>query len=63
MANEETLPVTDDALDSGPTEQDLLDAVIRNSDIMNEAGFDAPPPPRPLKRSPTWSYAARQPSA
>ena len=34
----------DDAQNSGPSEQELLDAVMRNSDIMNEAGF-APPPP------------------
>ena len=44
MANEETLPPVDDARDSGPSEQELLDAVMRNSDIMNEAGY-APPPP------------------
>ena len=35
----------DDARDGGPSEQELLDAVMRNSDIMNEAGFEAPPLP------------------
>ena len=41
---EESLPVSDDvqATDQGQTEQDLLDAVMRNSPIMNEI---APPLP------------------
>ena len=39
---EESLPVMDDvqAADQGQTEQDLLDAVMRNSPIMEEV---APP--------------------
>ena len=42
---EESLPVTDDvqATDQGQTEQDLLDAVMRQSPIMNEI---APPLPK-----------------
>ena len=42
---EESLPVTDDvqATDQGQTEQDLLDAVMRNSPIMDEI---APPLPK-----------------
>ena len=38
----ESLPVSDDVqpVDSGQTEQDLLDAVMRNSPIMDEV---APP--------------------
>ena len=41
---EESLPVSDDvrAADQGQTEQDLLDAVMRNSPIMDEI---APPLP------------------
>ncbi len=45
MAREETLPLRGDDLDSGPSEQELLDAVMRNSPIMEEAGFEAPPLP------------------
>ena len=42
---EESLPVSDDvqATDQGQTEQDLLDAVMRQSPIMNEI---APPLPQ-----------------
>ena len=42
MSENETLPVTDDAQTDGPTEQELLDAVMANSPIMDEV---APPLP------------------
>ena len=42
MSENETLPVTDDAQTDGPTEQELLDAVMANSPIMDE--MDVPLP-------------------
>ena len=42
MSDNETLPVQDDARSDGPTEQELLDAVMRNSPIMEEAGVPLP---------------------
>ena len=42
MSENETLPVMDDAQTDGPTEQELLDAVMANSPIMDEV---APPLP------------------
>ena len=37
MIDNESLPVTDDVQDQGPTEQELLDAVMANSPIMEDA--------------------------
>jgi len=42
MSEQESLPAMDDVQTDGPSEQELLDAVIANSEIMNEV---APPPP------------------
>ena len=39
----DTLPVQDDISNTGPSEQELLDAVMANSPIMEE--IDAPPLP------------------
>ena len=42
MIDNESLPVSDDVQSQGPTEQELLDAVMRNSPIMEE--IDVPLP-------------------
>ena len=42
MSEQESLPAMDDVQSDGPTEQDLLDAVMKNSPIMDEV---APPLP------------------
>ena len=42
MIDQETLPVSDDAQNQGPSEQELLDAVMQNSPIMEE--LDVPLP-------------------
>ena len=44
MAIKETPPPVGDDLDGGPSEQELLDAVIRNSELAQQAGV-APPLP------------------
>ena len=40
--NEESLPVTDDVQNSGPSEQELLDAVLANSPMLEEAEVPLP---------------------
>ena len=43
MIGNESLPAqTDDVQDQGPSEQELLDAVMRNSPIMDEAAVPLP---------------------
>ena len=42
MIDQETLPVSDDAQNQGPSEQELLDAVMANSPIMEEVGVPLP---------------------
>ena len=44
MAIKETPPPVGDDLDGGPSERELLDAVIRNSELAQQAGV-APPLP------------------
>ena len=42
MSEQESLPAMDDVRSDGPTEQELLDAVMRNSPIMEEAAVPLP---------------------
>ena len=42
MIDQETLPGMDDAQNQGPSEQELLDAVMSNSPIMDEIGVPLP---------------------
>ena len=42
MIDQETLPTSDDAQNQGPSEQELLDAVMANSPIMDEVGVPLP---------------------
>ena len=42
MSEQESLPAMDDVQSDGPTEQELLDAVMRNSPIMEEAAVPLP---------------------
>ena len=39
MIDNESLPATDDVQDQGPSEQELLDAVMANSPFAEEAGL------------------------
>ena len=41
MIDNESLPVSDDVQDQGPSEQELLDAVMQNSPIMDEVSVTA----------------------
>ena len=42
MIDNDTLPNSDDGQAQGPSEQDLLDAVMKNSPIMDEVGIPLP---------------------
>ena len=42
MIDNESLPVSDDVQDQGPSEQELLDAVMQNSPIMDEVSVPLP---------------------
>ena len=42
MTDNDTLPVMDDSQSQGPSEQELLDAVMRNSPIMDEVSIPLP---------------------
>ena len=42
MIDNDTLPIMDDGQDQGPSEQELLDAVMQNSPIMEEVGVPLP---------------------